>query len=189
MSEHTIKPLSVETWPAFEALAEKHNGVWGGCWDSWFHGDLELRREIGSKEFKRRRVEEGRATSALVFDGDQAIGWCQYGTPEELSRINHVKEWEAGLVERPNYRITCFFIDRDHRNQGVAREGLDGALQLIAESGGGLVEAYPHDTHGEKKTASFLHSATRSMFEQAGFVFERTLGTQRNLMKKTVKPA
>jgi ribosomal protein S18 acetylase RimI-like enzyme len=28
-------------------------------------------------------------------------------------------------------RITCFFVDRDHRRSGVAREALDGALELI----------------------------------------------------------
>jgi hypothetical protein len=51
--------------------------------------------------------------------------------------------------------------------------GLHGALDLISQAGGGLVEAYPQDTAGKKITASFLYSATRSPFEQAGFRHDR----------------
>ena len=35
MSEYAIKPLTPDTWDAFTRLAEKHNGVWGGCWCTW----------------------------------------------------------------------------------------------------------------------------------------------------------
>ena len=31
-TSHVIKPLTPETFPAWLALAQKHNGVWGGCW-------------------------------------------------------------------------------------------------------------------------------------------------------------
>ncbi len=37
----------------------------------------------------------------------------------------------------PDYRITCFFVDRDHRRNGVAGVALRGALELIAQGGGG----------------------------------------------------
>jgi hypothetical protein len=33
----TIKALGPDTWDAFADLAERHNGVWGGCWCTWFH--------------------------------------------------------------------------------------------------------------------------------------------------------
>ena len=39
VTSHVIKPLTAETFPAWKALAAKHNGVWGGCWCSYFHGD------------------------------------------------------------------------------------------------------------------------------------------------------
>jgi hypothetical protein len=37
MSEYAIQPLDAATWDAFVHLAEKHNGVWNGCWCTWFH--------------------------------------------------------------------------------------------------------------------------------------------------------
>jgi len=41
-------------------------------------------------------------------------------------------------------------MDRNHRREGVAAVALDGALDLIARAGGGVVEAYPQDTAGKK---------------------------------------
>lgn len=191
MAGHTIKPLTLDTWDAFAALVEKHNGVWGGCWDSWFHESTpEADKSLGGPAFKRRMVELGRARASLVFDGDAAIGWCQYGALADVPRINHVKEWNAGLKEKPDYRIVCFFIDRDHRREGVAAEALDGALDLIVADGGGLVEAYPHDmTKVKKFTPSFVHNGTVPMFERVGFSLERSLGTQRTVMRKRVRAA
>ena len=45
--------------------------------------------------------------------------------------------------ELPDYRITCIFVDRDYRRSGVAGVALRGALDLIANAGGGAVEGYP----------------------------------------------
>lgn len=68
---HVIKPLTPETFPAWLALAEKHNGVWGGCYCSYFHGDTPTtsKAEYDGPAFKRRLVEEGVAHAALVLDG------------------------------------------------------------------------------------------------------------------------
>jgi len=73
---YRVEPLTPQTWPAFADLAERHNGVFGGCWCVWFHchPDPPERRDIGNRAFKQRMVDEGRAHAALVFDGDEAIG-------------------------------------------------------------------------------------------------------------------
>ena len=34
---YAIRPPEADTWDDFARLAEKHNGVWGGCWCIWFH--------------------------------------------------------------------------------------------------------------------------------------------------------
>jgi hypothetical protein len=51
-----------------------------------------------------------------------------------------------------------------------------------------VVEGYPQDTPGKKTSASFLYNGTRSMFEKAGFSFERTKGTKNCVMRRTVSP-
>ena len=190
-SEFTIKPLGPDTWEAFAQLVERHNGVWGGCWCTWFHPP---RAEKGqgaedNRALKKRLVSEGRAHAALAFDGDVAVAWCQYGAPEELPNIYHRKEYEAGLDRLPDYRLTCFFVDRRYRRTGAAAVALRGALGLIAQAGGGVVEAYPQDTQGKRTSGSFLYNGTRSLFEKAGFSYERSKGKNHCVMRSTVSPS
>ena len=147
MSEYAVRALDASTLDAFTRLAEKHNGMgFGGCWCTRFHPRPDKLKTEDGRAYKERLVREGKAHAALVFDGDAAVAWCQYGSPEELPRIYHRKEWEAGLTgEAPAYRITCIFVDRDYRRKGVAAVAVRGALDLIAKAGGGVVEGYPQD--------------------------------------------
>ena len=40
-------------------------------------------------------------------------------------------------VTSPDWRISCFFVDRDHKREGVAKAALGGALRIIAANGAG----------------------------------------------------
>lgn len=188
--DYTVKGLGPDTWNDFAALAERHNGVWGGCWCVWFHAEKAEKGQgaEGTRALKERLVREGKAHAALVFDGDVAVAWCQYGTPLELPNIYHRKEYLAGVDRLPDYRITCFFVDRRYRRKGVAAVALRGVLDLIAQVGGGVVEAYPQDTEGKKTSASFLYNGTRTLFEDAGFRYERPKGKNHTVMRTVVAP-
>jgi len=127
-----------------------------------------------NRSLKRRLVAEGRAHAALVYDGDEAVAWCEYGTPAELPNIYHRKQYEEELDVLPDYRITCIFVDKRYRRQGSSKVALQGALDLITAAGGGVVAGYPHDTGGRKK--SVLYNGTRTLFERSGFEFVRSKG-------------
>lgn len=193
MGDYEIRPLTSQTWDAFAALCERNKGGgFGGCWCCYFHNATSAeRRAAGAGDwrgYKERLVREGNAHAALVFDGDLAVGWCQYGSPTELPGITHRQEVEASGLPVPDYRLGCFFVERRYRRKGASAAALDGALTLIAEAGGGVVEAYPFDTTGKKVSASFLYNATRSMLERAGFSYERPKGKNHCIMRKVVEP-
>jgi GNAT superfamily N-acetyltransferase len=122
-----------------------------------------------------------------VFDGATCVGWCQFGSPDELPRIKHQRAYREGFAVHPDWRITCFFVDRKYRGTGVASAALKGALQAIARLGGGTVESFPDDAEGRSVSASFLHNATVSMFERQGFTRIRRLGKDRWLVTKSVR--
>jgi GNAT superfamily N-acetyltransferase len=187
--DYVAKPLVPGTWEAFARLAERHNGVFGGCWCTWFHtfASEKTYSAEDNRALKQQLVDEGRAHAALVFDGDEAVAWCEYGTPAELPNIYHRKEYEAELDTLPDYRITCMFVDKKYRRQGLTEVALRGALDLIAQAGGGVVEGYPHDTDGKK--VSVLYNGTRSLFERAGFSYIRAKGTRNCVMRTTVAPS
>lgn len=99
---YTVKALDETTWQAFAALVEYNNGIFGGCWCMGFHP-----KEAGQgpatapkRERKLNRVRAGTAHAALVFDGDDCIGWCQFGEPDEVPRIRTARQSRRGRPGR-----------------------------------------------------------------------------------------
>lgn len=133
-------------------------------------------------------MSEGRAQAALVFEGDEALGWCQFGRTDELRNIKNRKNYEATLDRLPDWRITCFYVGKGHRKRGVANLALDAALVEIAKLGGGEVEAYPFDTDAVKTSSSFLHAGTLKMFLSRGFEQVRQIGKSQWVVRKRIAP-
>jgi GNAT superfamily N-acetyltransferase len=182
------RPLDAATWLDFAALVERNNGVWGGCWCMGFHpeGVGRTKTAAQNRSEKELRVREGRAHAALVYDGDACLGWCQFGPPDELPRIKARRAYLDGAPDPPDWRITCFFVDKASRRRGVADAALAGALEEIARLGGGHVESFPEDDEGRKVSSSFLHNGTLAMFERHGFARRRRLGKHRWLVHRVV---
>lgn len=186
---YTIRSLDASTWDAFAELVERNNGIFGGCWCIAYHLDCK-QPGMDYRAAKEDRVRTDRAHAALVLDQDgTAQGWCQYGDPEELPGIKHKREYDKDAPPRPDWRITCFYVDKKHRGQGIARAALEGALDQIAHRGGGLVEAIPEVTAGREAQGRFLFSTTVELFEQYGFSRSRQVGKHAWIVSKAVEPA
>jgi GNAT superfamily N-acetyltransferase len=182
------KPLNPATWPDFARLGEAHHGVWGGCWCMAFHAKgpgWGVSADLNRAE-KEALVNAGRAHAALVYDGADCVGWCQFGPPAELPRIKNAAAYRAGGNPTADWRITCFFTGKGHRGKGVAAAALAGALVQIGQLGGGTVEGFPEDTAGRKVSPSFLFNGSLALFEAQGFTRDRQLGKHKWLVTRTV---
>jgi len=182
-----VRELGGETWPDFARIVEKHNGVWGGCWCTAFHLKRSEEKEWAGKHrtLKEKLVRTNRSHAALVYDGSDVLGWCQFGPPLELpGRMSGYGKLD---LAPPDWRITCLFVDRDHRREGVSKTALQGALRIIAGKGGGTVDGYPIDTRGKPYSSSFLWGGTESMFAQLGFQKLGNLGSSKQIMRKVVR--
>jgi GNAT superfamily N-acetyltransferase len=187
---YTIRPLDASTWAAFAELVERNNGIFGGCWCMAYHPGVSRTDAARNRAEKERRVRQGGAHAALVIDEDgSAQGWCQYGRPGELPGIKHKREYDKSAPPPPDWRITCFFVDKKHRGQGIARASLEGALDQIAHLGGGLVEAISEVTAGRQAQGRFLFSATVELFEQNGFTRVRQVGKHAWIVSRVMEPA
>jgi GNAT superfamily N-acetyltransferase len=185
---YTIKALDESTWPAFAALVERNNGVFGGCWCMGFHPEgLDREDTACNRDRKHARVRAGAAHAALVFDGEDCLGWCQFGVPDEVPRIKSRAAYERTSTATPDWRIACCYVGKGHRRKGVATAALAGALELIAGLGGGTVEGYPEDA--ASVPAGFLFNGALSTYEAAGFVRDRKIGKHRWVVRRTVEAA
>ena len=167
------------TSPAFAALVEQNNGIFGGCWCMGFHPEGTGKGSTAelNRDRKLARVRAGTAHAALVFHGDDCLGWCQFGAPGELPRIKSRAAYEKGQTAPPDWRIACCYAGKGHRRQGVAAAALAGALDLIGALGGGTVEGYPEDAGSVP--AGFLYNGALSTYEKLGFTRNRKIGKHR----------
>lgn len=185
---HIVTSLSTATWPAFAELVERNNGVYGGCWCLGWH--LERKTPgLDRRAVKQELVEAGEARAALVLDADGlAQGWAQFGLTDEMPGINHRREYDKDAPTRPDWRIGCVFVDRRHRGAGVARAAVEGALALVADAGGGLVEAISEVTDGRAAQGRFLLTGTVELFESLGFERVRQVGKHAWVVSRVVRP-
>jgi GNAT superfamily N-acetyltransferase len=188
MKKYKTKALDMKTWPDFARLVEANNGVWGGCWCMGYHAKGESVDDAAAskREAKERLVREGKAHASLVFDGADCVGWCQFGSPQELPRIHNERAYLATYPKLPDWRITCFFSGKGHRGNGVAHAALQGAIEQIKKLGGGIVEGYPEDTEGRKASPAFLFNGALSTFESLGFQRSRLIGKHKWVVTLTI---
>ena len=126
VTDYRVIALDAETWGAFEQLMERHNGVFRGCWCTWFHtmADEKTRDAEDNRALKERLVKQGRSHAAVVFDGEEAVDWCQFGSPQEFPDIRHGQQYGA-------------------------------AGWTSSRTTGGLVEGYPHDNRGARQAVLY----------------------------------
>jgi GNAT superfamily N-acetyltransferase len=186
MIDYQTKPLDIATWPDFARVVEANNGVWGGCWCMWYHRKDRGETPAEKREAKERLVREGWAHASLVFDGENCVGWCQFGSPNELPCIHNERAYLATKPTLPDWRITCFFSGKGYRGKGVAYAALKGAVEQIEALGGGRVEGYPEDTEGRKAAPAFLFNGALSTFEQLGFERSRLIGKHKWVVTRTI---
>jgi GNAT superfamily N-acetyltransferase len=199
-ARYDVRELSPATWPDFERFFSRHGGV-GGCWCIYYqrprggtmkHLTLNERRAKNKRD-KKSLTNQGKAHGVLLYDGDNAIGWCAYAPKEEFPRIDNGRNYRRlDLQDEPEklWRITCFFVDKDYRRKGVANIALRAALDSIKANGGGVVEAYPVTHKSAKawsKWSNWFWFGTESMYEREDFKAVNTLGPNHVLMRRVIK--
>lgn len=191
---YTTRELSERTFPDFEQLALKQ----GACWCVFYQRATPLGRGLSSEQRERRNrkdkktlVRQGRSHAILVYEGKTAVGWCQYGSQDELPRIDARRTYRKVAPPAKDadlWRITCFFVDPKRRGRGIAKVALKAALESIQKQGGGIVEAYPVVSAKMAAVPEWRWFGTPGMFRKEGFRTVARLGTSGVLMRKVIAP-
>lgn len=201
---YATKTLTRETWPDFERLFSQGNG-WDFCWCIAMQRDrpaatrcrTRAERNAVNRAAKHDLVMAGRAHGVLVYADGEPIGWCQYGSRDELPVLDRPRGRFAkprnDALPAEDWRITCFVVAKKYRRQGVATVALRAAIAAIRDHGGGIVEAYPLDPAtaagwGPGTRTDYGHFGTVSMFEAQGFTRVGWLRQSNAIMRRTIRP-
>ena len=188
-SAYTVRALDDSTWHAFAALVERNNGVFGGCWCMGFHPEgvgRDTTPEL-NRERKLERVRAGTAHAALVFDGADCVGWCQFGAPAELPRIKSRAAYEKGRRRHPTGGSRAATSARGIVARAWSPRRSPAPSISSPTLAAGVVEGYPEDAGSVP--AGFLFNGALSTYERLGFSRDRKIGKHRWVVTRVVEPA
>jgi GNAT superfamily N-acetyltransferase len=161
-----IQSLTPNLWPALEDLFGD-NGACNGCWCMyWRIGKAYGKRpRTKNKRAFHEIVKKGPPPGLLAFDGDLAVGWCQLTPRDVLPWLD--RAWRLRRVDEvPVWSISCFYIRKGYRSQGVTAALIAAALKTAKSADAPALEAYPLDA---TLTNSSSWTGYASTFARAGF--------------------
>jgi GNAT superfamily N-acetyltransferase len=164
----TIRPLTPDLWPALEDLFGK-GGASNGCWCMYWRlgPEYHKRPRVKNKAAFREVVKRGPPPGLLAFDGQRAVGWCQLTPRDDLAWLNRKRGLEP-VDAVPVWSISCFYVRRGYRWQGVMSVLIAAALKAAKRADAPALEAYPVDTARPDSTSN-VFTGTASVFRRAGF--------------------
>ncbi|MER6663418.1 GNAT family N-acetyltransferase [Amycolatopsis japonica] len=148
--------LTDETWPLFERLFGP-GGVQGGCWCAFFRltgPEFKQAGKDGRKAYVRDEVAAGKPLGLLALADDEPVGWVAVSP-----RLDNPRLAKSPVAASPGdhtgvWSVTCFYIGRKSRRQGLSAALLRAAVGFAAGRG-------PVPRHGER-------------FREGGFRTRRT---------------
>ena len=166
----TYHPLTPDRWADLKALFGSR-GACGGCWCMAWRlspSDFARRKGDGNRRALRALVKKGEPTGILAYDGADPIGWCAVAPREATPRLERSKVL-ARLDDLPVWSVTCFFVARGHRKQGVTVALLRAAAAHARRAGARILEGYPVEPRQGELPAAFAWTGLASAFREAGF--------------------
>src|SRR3974390_804806 len=125
----TVLLLTPDLWPALEDLFGK-SGASNGCWCMYWRlgGAYREAPRGGNREAVRQMGERGCPPGLVALDGEVPVGWCQLTPRDALPWLDHMW-WFARVGAVPVWSISCFFVRRGYRRQGVMTQLIFAALK------------------------------------------------------------
>jgi GNAT superfamily N-acetyltransferase len=181
----TIRPLTLQEWPALEDLFGRA-GASNGCWCMyWRIGPRYRDRPRQDNQHDLRQLAaSGAPPGLLAFDGGIAVGWCELAPRADLGWLAHARYLQP-VDDLPVWSIPCFYVRRTHRGQGVMGTLIEAAAACAAAAGAPALEAYPVDTTAPAHTGN-LFPGTAAAFARHGFEVVARHKPDRPIMRRNL---
>jgi GNAT superfamily N-acetyltransferase len=185
-----IRPVTAENWELLDGLFARHGTV-RGCWCMYFRLTGREYREgwgEGNRAAMCRLVcDEGVVPGLIALEDGEAVGWVSLAPREEYPRVLRSRVTKP-MDDEPAWSIVCFYVKPGYRRRGLTRALLDAAVDHAAAQGARLIEGYPYDTGGERRSGIEMYYGTESLFRAAGFKEVERRSERRPIMRLRIAP-
>lgn len=178
MADLTFVPVTDANLPAFEAFFSAR-GAPNWCWCMAFRrtpDEVKVASAANSRRQIVARIRDGVPVGLLAYDGPEAVGWVSVA-PRDTFRLKGAPAPDGADV----WAISCFYVPRARRRQGMMRQLIAGAVAHARANGATIVEAYPV----EAESPSYRHMGFVPVLADAGFDDLGKAGKRRHVMRRT----
>lgn len=161
--------LTPETLADFETLFGS-NGACGGCWCmNWLIGKKEFTEGKGAtnRNRMRRLVRSGKEPGLLAYYNGEPVGWVAAAPREDYDYLSRSRVLKP-VDDKPVWSVSCLFIRKDCREQGLSVQLLKAVKKFVKERGGKIVEGYPYEP-SQKLPGAFVWTGLSSAYLKAGY--------------------
>ncbi len=146
--------------------------------------EFSAKAGAGNRAELKSLVDDKKVPGLLAYLDREPVGWVSVAAVEEFGRIE--RSPVVGPVDdRPAWSIVCLYVAHAHRNKGVSRALVAGAVDYARSKGAAIVEAYPIDLSKttRKIPAAELYVGTADLFRKAGFKVAKRRKDARPVMR------
>ncbi|MEP7167945.1 MAG: GNAT family N-acetyltransferase [Bacteroidota bacterium] len=182
-----VHPLDKSRWNDFVKLFGER-GACGGCWCmSWRlkSSDFEKTKSKKNKEAIQKIVNSGEPSGVIGYVNQEPVAWCAVAPREKLIRLENSRVLKP-IDDKPVWSVTCFFINKKFRRQGLSVEMLKGVIDYCKNQEVKIIEAYPSELKKELPDV-FVWTGIASAFAKAGFKEAARNSKTRPIMRFTIK--
>jgi GNAT superfamily N-acetyltransferase len=151
------------------------------------------RREFEAGKYEVNRLAQkaivaaGLIPGVLGYSDGAPFGWCAVEPRDHYPGLAHSRIL-APLDASPVWSVTCFFVERAFRRQGLSTQLLRAAVGYVASQGGRIVEGYPTDPRpGVKVVPAFVYTGLVRTFLEAGFKVAGRRSETRPIMRYMIR--
>jgi GNAT superfamily N-acetyltransferase len=149
--------------------------------------DFNQGKGDANRSAMRALVAKGDEPGILLYKDGLAIGWCSVAPRAEFVALERSRVW-APVDDRPVWSISCFFVAKAQRNQGLSVELLKAAVAFARSRGARIVEGYPQELDSGPLPASFAWTGIASAYRKAGFQEVSRRSAKKPIMRYEILP-
>jgi len=143
-------------------------------------------RGEGNRRAFRKVVERGDPPGLLAYSGPDAVGWMAIAPREDYPGLGRSRILKP-LDDKPVWSVTCFFVARGFRRQGVTVALLKAAAKYARGRGARMLEGYPSEPESSTIADAWVFTGLAGAFRRAGFREAARPSAKRPIMRRAVR--
>jgi GNAT superfamily N-acetyltransferase len=184
-----VHPVTADRWGDLEALFGA-KGACGGCWCMYWRRrkpEFDANKGAGNRKALKKLVEADHEPGLIGYRDDVPAGWIAVAPREEYVRLGGSRILKP-VDDSPVWSVSCLFIRKECRRQGLSVRMLTAAVEFVRDRGGRVVEGYPVEPKTDSVPAPFAWTGLASAFLAAGFREVARRADTRPIMRYDLTP-